>query len=73
MIHRLMMGFFTRAFVHFAWIGVAKWVYAIGAYTLTVDVLGLAGWQASLIVTPVLVVLNWTALQVFVLPSARMV
>lgn len=68
-LRRLTQGFLTVAFFHFAWMGVAKWGLAVAGYTLTVDMFGMSGLMASLLVTPLITVINWVGIQHFIIPG----
>lgn len=49
------------------WIGAAKWGLLMGGLILTVDMLGLSGFTASLVITPTITVINWVAIQYFLI------
>ena len=61
--------FFNRAFAHFCWIGIAKFLFFIACAWVLVDVLRFSGVMSSIITTPIAVAINWIALRYFVLPD----
>lgn len=66
-MRKFAMGFFTKKFAHYAWMGAAKTGMSVAGITLTVDILGMSGFASSIVVTATIMVTSWVGIQYFIL------